>query len=126
MKKVFIGIFIAVFALSAAAKQPCEVKVQINKEVAVKGGIKIAFVELVEDSRCPEDVTCVWAGNAKIKIRVTKNGRSKVLELETMKRKEAPDFAGYQFSLMDLVPKLRSNVRVNRNAYKAVISMTKI
>lgn len=127
MKKVVVGILLALFALPAFAKQPQEVKVKVkvNKEVTSKGGMKIAFVELVEDSRCPVDVECIWAGNAKIRVRVTKNGKSKILELNTMERGEAQEFAGHRFELTDLFPKLRSNVRINRNAYEATIEITK-
>ncbi len=100
-----------------------DLKVGINKEVVGKGAMKVAFVELVEDSRCPVDVDCVWAGNAKIKVRVTKNGKSKVIELHTAPMTVLPTYAGYQFKLKRLTPELRSNVRVNRNAYEATLEI---
>lgn len=118
-------VFIGLAATTVLAKRSETVKVLINKEVTAKGGLKIAFVELVEDSRCPEDAQCIWAGNAKIKIRVTKKGKSEILELNTMPNGDAPSFAGYRFSLTDLMPRLRSNVRINRNAYEASIEMKK-
>ncbi|MDR6299890.1 hypothetical protein [Mesonia maritima] len=31
------------------------------------------FEKVVEDSRCPSDVTCVWQGEAKIKMSLDKN-----------------------------------------------------
>lgn len=34
----------------------------------------IEFVEVLEDSRCPKDVQCVWAGQAKVKLSVTESG----------------------------------------------------
>ncbi|MCP4544192.1 MAG: hypothetical protein GY832_44335 [Chloroflexi bacterium] len=34
----------------------------------------VEFVEVVEDSRCPTDVVCVWAGRARILIRVSSSG----------------------------------------------------
>jgi hypothetical protein len=129
MKKVIIGFLFVVLAAAAmpvSAKQAQNVEVLINKEVAARGGLKIMFVELVEDSRCPVDVDCVWAGNAKIKVRVTKNGKSKVLELNTMGRAAVPSYAGYRFKLQGLSPELRSNVRINRNAYTASIEITKV
>ena len=30
----------------------------------------VTFVEVVEDSRCPEGVECVWAGRAQIRVEV--------------------------------------------------------
>jgi hypothetical protein len=88
--------------------------------------LKIAFIELVEDSRCPTDVNCIWTGNAKIKVRVTKNGRSKVLELDTLTRGMIPSYGNYQLKLKELTPKPRSNIRINRNGYVATIEVTKV
>lgn len=39
-------------------------------------GVKITFLEVLEDSRCPKDVDCVWAGQAKINIRIKENGKA--------------------------------------------------
>ena len=128
MKKVLTGLLLTILAAGALpvfAKQAQTVEVAINKEVAAKGGLKVAFVELVEDSRCPVDVDCIWAGNAKIKVRVTRNGRSKVLELNTIHHGSQPEFAGYSFKLMGLTPKPASNIRINRNGYRASIELTK-
>jgi hypothetical protein len=33
-------------------------------------GHTVTFVEVVEDSRCPEGVACVWSGRAKIRVEV--------------------------------------------------------
>lgn len=129
MKKVIIAMLLVVLAagvIPAFAKRSDNVEVQINKQVTAASGLKIAFVELVEDSRCPTDVDCVWAGNAKIKVKVTKGGRSKILDLEMVTNGVAPSFGGYRLKLKDLTPKLRSNVRINRNAYVATIEVTKV
>lgn len=129
MKSLIIALLLVVIGVGVVpthAKSQSDLKVTINKEVVGKGGIKVGFVELVEDARCPTDVQCVWAGNAKIKIRVTKGGRSKVLELNTSERGAGPAYGGYRFALKELTPELRSNVRINRNAYEATIEMIKV
>jgi hypothetical protein len=129
MRKLVLVLLLVVVSagtLPIYGRRHHDLNVTINKEVAGKGGIKVAFIELVEDARCPTDVQCVWAGNAKIKIRVTKNGRSKVLELNTSEPGAAPAFGGYSFKLKGLTPELRSNVRINRNAYEATIEMSKV
>lgn len=35
---------------------------------------RITFKRVREDSRCPVDVTCVWEGDAKIEIVISRNG----------------------------------------------------
>jgi hypothetical protein len=128
MKKVITGLLFLVLAagaMPAFGKRSDDVQVQINKAVTFNG-LKIEFVELVEDSRCPADVQCVWAGNAKIKVRVTKNRKSQVLELEMIDKGMKPNFGNYQLKLKALTPELRSNVRINRNGYVATIAVTKV
>jgi hypothetical protein len=52
-------------------------------QTIVIGGIKITPLELIEDSRCPEDVTCVWAGKVRIKVRLSDNTKSEDVILST-------------------------------------------
>lgn len=35
--------------------------------------VKLAFVDVLSDSRCPKDVTCVWAGQAVALVEVYKD-----------------------------------------------------
>jgi hypothetical protein len=111
---------------SASAKDAEKVSVKINEVVTAKGGIRIRFVEMVEDSRCPTDANCVWAGNAKIRVKVTRNGRSKLLELNSNTRPKSAIFAGYSFDLTGLTPEPRSNIRINRNGFVATIEVKKV
>lgn len=44
----------------------------------------LRFKEVISDSRCPKDVTCVWAGEAKILVELYRNGsflKEKILTL---------------------------------------------
>lgn len=46
-----------------------------GETAAVKGAdARITFKRVTDDSRCPVDVTCVWAGDAKIEITISRNG----------------------------------------------------
>lgn len=129
--KGLIAILMFVLALGAmpadAASQKAEtLRVQINKEKrAPRSKLTVRFLELVEDSRCPVDTTCVWAGNATIKIRVRKNGRSHELTLETNGPKHTAKVAGYSIKLVGLTPQPRSNIRIDRNGYVAIFTITK-
>lgn len=48
----------------------------LKGETVVLKGISIKFLEVAEDSRCPEGVDCIWAGRAIVKTQVTSNGKS--------------------------------------------------
>src|SRR5688500_11058174 len=54
-----------------------------QQKVSKTGRITVKFLELIEDSRCPADVNCVWAGVARIKVQLRKNGKSAEVELNT-------------------------------------------
>ena len=112
---------------ATAARRAESISVQVNKEKRFpKAKLNVKFVELVEDSRCPTDATCVWAGNATIKIRVTGNGRSHELTLDTNGKNQAVVTEGYSIKLIGLTPSPRSNVRINRNGYVATFEATKM
>ena len=109
-----------------AAQKAQTLRVQINKEKRLaKSKISVRFIELVEDSRCPTDTNCIWAGNAKIKVRVTKQGRSHVLTLDTHGPNQSATAEGHSIKLIDLTPEPRSNIRIDRNGYIATLSVTK-
>jgi hypothetical protein len=49
----------------------------VGKTVTINGnGTRITFRQVREDSRCPTDVTCVWAGDARIDVTISRNGSS--------------------------------------------------
>ena len=103
-----------------------EVKVLIGSTKAiVPKKLSLKFLSLVEDSRCPTDTNCIWAGNAKIKIQLSKPGKpAKVFELNTNPG-NTTIFEGYKFKLKALTPQPATNIRINRNGYMATIVVSK-
>jgi hypothetical protein len=50
-----------------------------GQAATVKGtNTRITFNRVREDSRCPVDVTCIWAGEAKIEIVISRSGAEDV------------------------------------------------
>ncbi len=115
-------------ASAASARSVEQLNVAVNQQkTAARGKLKIRFLSLIEDSRCPTDTNCVWAGNARIEIKVTgRRGASKTFELNTGLEPQTINFEGYEIKLTDLNPKPATNVRINRNGYKAVLSVRKL
>ncbi|MGH9946624.1 MAG: hypothetical protein ACRD6X_05430 [Pyrinomonadaceae bacterium] len=131
LSKLFSTIVITLLIVANCAitfaMNPETVSVQVGKsKIESSTKIKVEFVEMMEDSRCPADVNCIWAGNAKIKIVVSKNGNEKTIELNSGIANKDNCFAGYNFKLEKLTPEPRSDIRIDKNGYVATISMTKI
>ncbi|MBK5212731.1 MAG: hypothetical protein JJE55_03600 [Flavobacteriaceae bacterium] len=51
------------------------VKLPMGETIVLKG-VSLKFLEVLEDSRCPTGVTCIWAGRARVKVAVTSNGKT--------------------------------------------------
>lgn len=47
----------------------------VGKTAVVNGSnTRLTFTRVTEDSRCPTDVVCVWAGDAKIELTISREG----------------------------------------------------
>jgi len=85
MKKSLLLFLILFNTLAFAQNTPKEnikyVKIT-QKKCLKKSGYQIVFKEVVSDSRCPEGLTCIWAGEASAIVSVYKD--SKLVEDNTM------------------------------------------
>jgi Zn finger protein HypA/HybF involved in hydrogenase expression len=46
-----------------------------------KENLEIRFEKMLEDSRCPKNATCVWAGKADCKVAVIQSGATDSITL---------------------------------------------
>lgn len=127
MRKTILALLLTlVFGTFLQAQTNQKITVQINhQKTLAKNKLTIKFVALVEDSRCPTDTNCIRAGNAKIKIALKKGGASKTFELNTNDQLQAVSFAGYAIKLTDVNPKPATNIRINRNGYTAIFTVSR-
>ena len=69
------ALFLTVFALAACATAPPPPSGGASAaigEVATIDGLGVRPIELLEDSRCPATVQCVWAGRVRLLVEVTR------------------------------------------------------
>lgn len=118
---------LSILIFAAAAVLPAQVSehnVEAGKSVYVKGSrLTIRFVEVVEDNRCPRDVNCIWAGNAKVKLLVSRGKAApKEIELNTGIEPRAVTVFGYELMLKGLTP-YPDNSKPSRENATALISV---
>jgi hypothetical protein len=98
--------------------------VKIGEQVAIKDTkLKITFIAVPEDSRCPEDVECVWAGNAKLKFKLKTKEKIKIALNTTLPSKEA-EFQGFKIKLLKLAPNRKTNQPQSADLYEATLMVT--
>ncbi|MCF7865303.1 MAG: hypothetical protein K9M11_02250 [Candidatus Pacebacteria bacterium] len=80
----------------------------LNQTIII-GGVYITPIKVVSDSRCPSDVTCVWAGEAKIMVHLVKNNVSEDVEITSG---SSISFRGSTVSLVEVQPQQKSRTSI--------------
>ena len=55
------------------------------------GSMKVTPLKVLEDSRCPMEARCIWAGRVRLSVRVTTDAGSAVRELASDKPLQVAD-----------------------------------
>ena len=61
----------ALQAAEAALHAPGVVTAGLNETADLGDGLTVRPLAVVEDSRCPVDVTCVWAGRLRLRVNIS-------------------------------------------------------
>lgn len=87
----------------AVAGRPFELKA--GAVSALPDGTRLRFDRVQSDSRCPMDVTCVWAGDATVAMTLTPSkGSAESLELHTQPTGSHISYGIYTITLKALAP----------------------
>jgi hypothetical protein len=132
------AIFSFLFIFAAAVAEPAasipkeaalgqEFEIKIGQQVSIRSeGLKLSFTQVAEDSRCPEGVQCIWAGNGKIVLRVSQaRRRSSVMRLNTTTDPKQAAYRGYEVKLVGLNPYPKKDAPIRRREYVATLVVTR-
>jgi hypothetical protein len=68
----------------ARSDLPATLVLEPGVAVAVAGtDLELRLIKIVSDSRCPRDITCVWAGEVQVRLSV-RSGNTPALEHEVV------------------------------------------
>ena len=128
MKKSLFLLFVLITSLGFSQDKPVEVPMILAKlpmgETIQFENATVKFVKVLEDSRCPSDVTCIWAGQAKLLVEVTEKGKdAKEMELlfDGKKVNVLCASEGYMLKGMSLSPYPTSDI-VGKMEYVLLVS----
>ena len=106
MKSYVLVLFTILVFGGFASAQSKQISIRTGETKSVNGSkLNVKFLGVVEDSRCPKGTTCIWAGNAKVSIRVWKKNQKPVeLELNSTLDPRGVEVLGYKVTLAGLSP----------------------
>lgn len=90
------------------------------------GGLLLRFNDVIEDSRCPVDVMCVWAGEGTLSVSASTGGISGHYQMTINNADKKRLVVGdYQVELVTLQPYPQTGVTAVPSAYRATFTITK-
>ena len=102
-------------------------EVEVGQQVLVENtGLRINFQSVAEDSRCPVNVKCVWTGNAKVVLRLSKAGKhNATINLNTGLDPKHLSYQGYDIKLVGVTPQRKEGVTIKSGDYTVTLLVTK-
>ena len=104
-----------------------EFDIRVGQRVTIEGErLRVTFDRVAEDSRCPEGVQCVWAGNARVVLRLSKaRRRASTMSLNTGVDPKQARYRGYEVKLVKLDPYPKEGRRLRRRDYVATLVVSR-
>ncbi|MDO8665661.1 MAG: hypothetical protein Q7J79_03555 [Gemmatimonadales bacterium] len=118
MRKFALLLALALVACRGTPTQPLngDIVLQLGQSTTI-AGLTVTFRDMLGDSRCPRDVLCIWAGNAKVQLDLAaESGRAITVTLDTSGPRDVV-FLARRIELVDLTPYPDSRIRIAKSAY---------
>ena len=134
--KLLVAITVCLLLLISSCIAGNEVEVHPGEEFSLKSGqiavisgenLKIEFVEVTEDSRCPKGVTCIWAGRVVAKVKISMDGDTDELLLTQHGLSEeyaTVDYREYRLAY-HVEPYPQAGQVISKNQYRLLIVVSK-
>ncbi|OGF67153.1 MAG: hypothetical protein A2Y62_08915 [Candidatus Fischerbacteria bacterium RBG_13_37_8] len=99
---------------------------KINQTALLKSeNIQIEFLRVTADSRCPSDVTCIWAGEVTIELAISKDdvdkGKITLINGASEKLKSFYNIDGYCIDLLKVEPYPSTLQKINPADYSITL-----
>ena len=106
-----------------------EFPIKVGQQLKLEGAdLQVKFVGVVQDSRCPTNVNCIWAGNAEVSLEWKQDKCTTAVTLNTHATPEAGDeskVGGFRVKLIKLEPYPHSEKKISPGDYTATLLVTK-
>lgn len=106
-------------------------QLKINQIAFIESeNLKIEFLNVTDDSRCPSDGVCVWEGQATVVVNILRNNQN-LGDLSLTSRAAHEDLAvknfdGYSIELMKVEPYPKTTREIELSDYIVTLVVSKI
>jgi hypothetical protein len=101
-------------------------QMRVGQQISLDNhALRISFEAVPDDSRCPTQVTCVWAGDGRVRLTVSTGDQNTPIDLHTTLEPHSVAVHGYQIILEKLDPQPASTERLPQDRYTAHLKVTK-
>jgi len=98
-----------------------DISLFIGESVIIKDhGIKLKFVDVLDDSRCPSDVECVWEGTVSLMINIKYSRQDLGDFILNSSNLQKVSFMGYYVKFKELEPYPISTEIIPKTSYHAI------
>ncbi len=108
MIKYFSIVFIVLFLFSGCSKKtilptvPFELIFNQQGTLSANGTVlTVQFTQLVEESRCPPNVQCIWAGQVAVKLKIN-NSEQFIVGLNHSNYPSSFSYMNHEYTLLDV------------------------
>lgn len=145
MRTLLSALLASLMLACANAKQPAEPNdnepqpkvVPTNVEFTLRRGetasagggmLLVTFLAVGDDSRCPADVVCVWAGDAELHFRLASEKSEAAAMIDTLHttlQPQALSYLGYTVTVKGLQPYPYSSDEPGSRDYRVALMITR-
>jgi hypothetical protein len=108
MIKYFSIVFIVLFLFTGCSKKtilptvPFELTFNQQGILSADGtDLTVQFTQLVEESRCPPNVQCIWAGQVAVKLKIN-NSEQFIVGLNHSNYPSSFSYMNHEYTLLDV------------------------
>jgi hypothetical protein len=84
--------------------------------------IEVTFVDIESDSRCPNDVTCVWAGEIVVRLAIRSDGRTQQVGI---KENQSLAVDEYTVSVLQVLPARATSQPIAPADYRVTLKVAR-
>ncbi len=130
LTKIFFILAILLLITACVPTQQLNTPFQLHiDEQAKVEEIQITLVSVLEDSRCPQGVLCIWEGAVKVIVNVQKGkenlGDVTLVSSKTIQYDEEATVLGYTIRLVDVQPPAQESIKIPPEEYVTTFIITK-